>query len=117
MYDTLLTYVNVYDTISVADTLKIKLSITTGNSEISENLIRVFPNPSNGVLFVDNGNYLIMEKYSIQITDLQGKDLYNEDVLSQRNEINLNNFVKGIYLLNIRDGNGILNASKKILLE
>ncbi len=117
VYDTLRTYVNVYDTISVADTLKIKLSITTGNSEISENLIRVFPNPSNGVLFVDNGNYLIMEKYSIQITDLQGKELYNEDVRSQRNEIDLKNFVKGIYLLNIRDGNGNLNASKKIVLE
>ena len=117
IYDTLRTYITLYDTISVTDTLKIKLSITSGNSEVSENLIRVFPNPSNGVLFVDNGNYLMMDKYSIQITDLQGKVLYNEEVRSQRNEIDLKNFVKGVYLLNIFDGNGTMGASKKIVLE
>jgi len=116
-YDTIRTYLTIYDTISVSDTLKIKLSITTGNSEITENLIRVFPNPTNGILFVDNGNYLLMENYSLQITDLQGKELYNEVVRSQRNEIDLKDFVKGIYLLNIRDGNGKLNVSKKIVLD
>lgn len=116
-YDTIRTYLTIYDTISVSDTLKIKLSITTGNSEITENLIRVFPNPSNGLLFIDNGNFQIMKNYFIQISDLQGKEIFNEEVRSQRNEIDLKNFVKGIYLLNIRDGNGNLSVSKKIVLE
>ena len=117
IYDTVRTYVTFYDTVSVSDTLKIKLLITNGLSEKTENLIRVFPNPSPGVLFIDNGNFTIMKSYSIQITDLQGKVLFYEDVRSQLNEIDLKNFGKGIYLLNILDGNAKLSASKKIVLE
>ena len=117
IYDTLKTYITFYDTVSVSDTLRIKLLITNGLSEKIENLIRVFPNPSTGFLFIDNGNFTIMKSYSIQMTDLQGKVLFVEDVLSQLNEIDLKNFGKGIYLLNILDENAKLIASKKILLE
>jgi hypothetical protein len=117
IYDTLRTYITFYDTVSVSDTLRIKLLITNGLSEKIENLIRVFPNPSTGFLFIDNGNFTIMKSYSIQMTDLQGKVLFVEDVLSQLNEIDLKNFGKGIYLLNILDENAKLIASKKILLE
>lgn len=117
VYDTLRTYVTLYDTISVTDTLKIKLIVTTGISDKTENLIRVFPNPTNGVLFIDNGDFLIMKNYTNQLTDLQGKVLFNEVVSSQRSEIDLKNLKKGIYLLNIFDANGKLTASKKIVLE
>ena len=117
IYDTLRTYITFYDTVSVSDTLRIKLLITNGLSEKIENLIRVFPNPTTGFLFIDNGNFTIMKSYSIQMTDLQGKVLFVEDVLSQLNKIDLKNFGKGIYLLNILDENAKLIASKKIVLE
>ncbi|NEN22539.1 T9SS type A sorting domain-containing protein [Cryomorpha ignava] len=72
-----------------------------GLEEIGLGEVNLFPNPSNGVTYLDvqnpNGYTLIMS-----IVDITGKTVRENVVLnSTRNEINTKNLNAGIYFLNI----------------
>jgi len=77
-------------------------------SMFSKNLI-VFanPNPTNGTLFVELKN-LSQEKYTVQLIDVYGKVVYEQNIQSQSETEMLNfdmsNFEKGMYLLKVGDG-------------
>ncbi len=58
------------------------------------NIIEIYPNPSNGKVFVKSNSEII----NIYITDISGKQLYNNNYKSElKTEIDLSKYPSGIY--------------------
>jgi hypothetical protein len=87
------------------------------NSQFSENNIVIYPNPSHGIfnITIANSNY----KYtSISILNIEGKKVFEKQIqwysgdLSK--QIDLTNFIEGIYFLIIRNADSYI--TKKIVI-
>jgi hypothetical protein len=69
------------------------------NSEIKNiNQIQAYPNPSNGIFYINSYNY---EVKSWTVSDLNGRVLKKEDQNIHTGVIDISDFPKGIYLLKI----------------
>ena len=88
---------------------------TTGVEQISssKNDFVVFPNPSNGIinLQTSNGQLATSNEYKIEIYNLVGEIVYSttNNKLQTLNEIDLSTQPKGIYFIQITDGNSVVN--------
>ena len=103
---------------SVNSNIISKEGFALGIKTISENKFSIYPNPTNDILFIDNGNYQAMSGYSIKIVSLTGTVVYNQPITSQQVQISMNQFaVKGLYFAQIFDPNNQLVEAKKIVLE
>ncbi len=112
----------IFDTITthltVTDTLKIKVGITTGLYANQLNLIKIFPNPTASDLVIDFGNQEMIKGYTLTINDLSGKQVYKENIQTQKSIVKLSTLgSKGIYKINIMNDNNILIDSRRIVLE
>ena len=78
------------------------------------NEIKIYPNPSNGLVNVSIGNY--SGKLNIEVFDLNGRKILSDtkDFLSEVT-LDFENLQTGIYILKL-EGNG-LNYSEKIILN
>ena len=87
--------------ISLFDTTSSCPIITGINSlEKAENLITIFPNPSDGKFTIDFANETIEQ---IKITDILGNIIFSQNKVNQTT-ININHYLKsGTYLLTITD--------------
>jgi photosystem II stability/assembly factor-like uncharacterized protein len=86
----------------------------TGIEKLNEYGIKIFPNPTNGrfTIEIENNNKI----KDISIIDLSGRIIYN-DLFSNENskEIDLSEFAKGIYILQLNLENEKLTS--KIIVE
>jgi hypothetical protein len=76
-------------------------------------LFRIYPNPTNGLLNVRINNYI--GKVNIQIVDINGRivsEFKNEDFNTEKS-LNLNNLQAGMYVLKV-SGDSI-NYTQKII--
>ncbi len=111
-YDTITTH------LTVTDTLRIKVKLTTGLNIGKVNSMKVYPNPTSDKVIIDNGDYASMNSYSITIIDMLGKTVYTTPITAQQTIISLNSLgSKGVYHLNIVDGNQKIVESKQLILE
>jgi hypothetical protein len=88
---------------------------TSINDELITN-ISVYPNPSSGIFTLELNN--IIEKNTIlTIVNSVGKVIYSEklEIGERTKDINLSEYSKGIYFLEIETENRILN--KKLVLK
>lgn len=86
------------------------------NNLIAENKISVYPNPSNGKIFVENTTKRIAFKDGeIRIYNLYGEKIYSDKIKSDKIQIDLDNIAAGLYLIEIHSGQTII--TKKILIE
>ncbi|WP_088444428.1 M36 family metallopeptidase [Flavobacterium oreochromis] len=83
---------------------------------ISNNLINVYPNPSNNG-FINISFDRTMTDLTLKINDINGRIVYSRDI-NNSNElelIDLNYLQKGFYILNLKSQN--VHLTKKIVLE
>jgi len=81
--------------------------------EIESNKIEFYPNPTNDILNIDNGNYQAMSGYSIKIVSLTGAVIYNQPITTQSVQISMNDFgTTGLYFAQIIDPNNAIVDSK-----
>lgn len=116
-YDT--TYVTITDTIftSVTDTLFIDVSSAGQNSQLLST-IKVFPNPTNSVIYIDNGNYIDISTYSMSIVSQQGQQVFSSPINQQFFSVNVNDFdSSGLYFLHIINSNGVIVDTRKIVIN
>ncbi len=73
--------------------------------EFKDNSFIIYPNPSNGIIFLKNN--LNDDIQNIYIIDLTGKIVLN--LKSNLSQINVQNLEKGIYILSIKSENKIYN--------
>ena len=89
-------------------------SCTVGTKEkINNAIIKIYPNPSNGVLsvFVKNFSSII----NIEIFNMLGKIIYSKQLDGDTSEINLSKQAKGIYFYQIKSEEEIINTGKIII--
>ena len=90
-------YINVISTIGILD-------------DMSSNF-KVFPNPTTGKVMLSIGQIEI--PYSIHIKDLSGREIYFSKTNNLKEEIDLTNFPKGLYIIEIK--NNVLKKELKII--
>jgi len=81
------------------------------NDAEAENTITIFPNPSTGLI-----NLSLKEKNNtVKIFDLQGREIYSQKFLSNKFEINLTEYRKGIYFLKVNNEIGTIIKKIEII--
>lgn len=82
--------------------------------ENSEMFAKIFPNPSNGIVYVQPSNEL--DVYSLQLMDVSGKLLLQKDGQGQMG-LDLHSYANGIYFLSIMNSKQALKHSFKIIKQ
>ncbi len=72
----------------------------TNVSNLENNEIMIYPNPSNGIIYIKNNNSQLMD---IKIYDINGRIIFT-DKIQQFNQIDITNFQKGSYLIKVFEG-------------
>ncbi len=92
-------------------------NLTLGVSDKLISNVTVWPNPTNDRLNLNFDSK--SEKSTIRLYDLQGREVYKENLKRASSKINhsidTKSFYSGVYFLNIQNGNAIFN--KKIIIE
>lgn len=87
----------------------------TANLFQNDDMIKIFPNPSNGLLNIAIAKY--NGKLNIELFDINGRKVYNQNMndFSSEKIINLQSLQSGIYLLKLEGEN--LSYTRKIILN
>ncbi len=113
--DTISTF---YERISVTDTLIIDAELTGYNAPFNQNTLKVYPNPAKDHVFINTGNYTLMNGYKIRIFNQLGVTVFETDVEEALYEINLSTWTgKGLYFLQLIDNRGNIMDIRKIVLR
>ncbi|MEX1191550.1 MAG: T9SS type A sorting domain-containing protein [Brumimicrobium sp.] len=72
----------------------------------STNLISIYPNPNNGLFNLELGN-----DAQVQIIDLTGKSILNQNYAVGNHKIDLSSYSDGVYLLKVL-GDGVISNAK-----
>lgn len=78
------------------------------NPSFVKNVFLVYPNPMNNEVFVTSKNNTIIE--SLNITDVLGKTIYNENANTTSTQLDVSGFQKGIYFLRVKS-----NGSEEVI--
>ncbi len=73
------------------------------------NNVKLYPNPSTGVFFVENNQQTI----SVSVIDTLGKVVYSQNNVEQ--SVDLSNLSKGIYFAKITNENNIITTQKIVI--
>lgn len=83
------------------------------NSEGLIKQVRFFPNPASSFInfeFKDNSN---LSNYSLKVFNFIGKKVLENNNLSLRTVVNLNDFFRGVYIFQLTDRTGKVVESGK----
>lgn len=102
----------------------ISVKRSTPNDTINR-LITVYPNPNKGTFMLDigvslneyNPNETEQELYFITVNDILGKKVYSLITSTNSSEINIVNVKDGIYFITIKNQEGALLGTKKLVIQ
>jgi hypothetical protein len=120
VYDTTGIVCTSYDTVSVTvtDTLVINAVLTQVAPPNNRNTIKIYPNPANTHLTIDNGNYGLMQGYKIRVTNSLGQEVFFSPATQQQFYIDLSSWTgMGSYFVHLIDDQGNTIQIKKIILQ
>ena len=87
-------------------------NITEGvEEETIENDFSVYPNPTNGVLFVETRHGTSLPDQSYRITDLMGQTLIQGHITAETQQINIESLPAGMYFISVG------NMTQKIVVK
>ncbi len=85
----------------------------TAVSEVGSNNFSIYPNPTNGIININNYDNI---NYTVEVTDMQGKIIYNSSKLfAQQSMIDLSNNSNGIYIVKVKSAKGV--STQKVVLN
>ena len=85
--------------------------ITSVGDKLSDKLL-IYPNPSNGLINIELDK---LNFYNISISNILAKEVYNSTISAVNTTLDLSNFDKGLYFIELNDGENIF--TKKIIIE
>lgn len=91
-----------------------QINVKVGNSTLTDgaqetaNNVSVYPNPVSNLLHVNSSKQIAQ----VRVSDLTGKTVYQS---SNGNAIDVSNFAKGVYIVQISTNDGTLNTTKVIV--
>jgi hypothetical protein len=104
--------------VSVADTLKFAVNLTGVAPPNNRNAMKVYPNPTNSAVVIDNGNYTAMSNYIVKIENSIGQQVFFSKVNQQQFVVDVSTLGgKGVYTLSVLDSVGKLLETKMIVLQ
>lgn len=117
-YITINDTIQIYEYISVTDTLVIDAVLTGLNPPENINRLKVYPNPAKDFIFINTGDYTKMDRYQMKIIDQLGSVVFETNVEEPLYEINLSTWSgTGLYFINIIDDIGQTIEVRKIVLQ
>jgi hypothetical protein len=84
---------------------------TVGLKEISDNIISISPNPTNGSLNINSKT----ELQKIEVVAITGQVMMSEIPTGNSHTLNLENFANGIYFVNLYQNNRIVKREKVVV--
>ena len=82
--------------------------------DIFLNEISIFPNPSTGIFNIQFSSQI--DRAQIEIRDIQGRIVIHEETIQSANyQLDLSKQPKGVYFIQIRNGEAVLN--EKIIVQ
>ncbi|MBL7931262.1 MAG: T9SS type A sorting domain-containing protein [Bacteroidia bacterium] len=97
---------------SIFKTIVVLLPYTVGVSENSSvSRIVVYPNPSNGLFYVD----IPGAEGTITVHSISGQLVFEKDLVGEKTELNLSFVNKGVYLYAIKLSSGKIQSGKLII--
>ena len=80
--------------------------------------MKVYPNPANDIVVIDNGNYSAMTNYSISITNSLSQQVYSSLINTAQFQIPVSTLGSvGTYFIQILDGSNNVVESKQLVLH
>lgn len=108
-------FVTVSDAQGCITSLSATISLQSVKSIDMSKLVQVYPNPSNGVLFMNMSSEL-GNNISVQITSVDGKLVYQASNVNSTNvyKADISNLTSGLYFVKINAGNksGVIKINK-----
>jgi hypothetical protein len=83
---------------------------TSSSIETLASQIKIFPNPVTNILFIQNENDVVEQ---MVLTSLSGRIVYKGKL---KKELDVNGISSGIYLLQLKDKNGVIIKTEKIII-
>jgi len=80
--------------------------------QINELKIKVYPNPTHDLLSLELINQVSIHNPKIHLLDISGKLLLSQVFKTNKMEIQMNNFIQGMYILKIIDSKGKTKSIK-----
>ncbi|MFP4023889.1 MAG: Ig-like domain-containing protein [Thiohalospira sp.] len=93
-------------------TKNIVLDLLTGINDLAKQGITIYPNPSNGVFYINNETD---EKMQLMIMDVAGRFVVNKTLYNSINTIDISDQSSGIYIIQLTRGEDTYNS--KIILK
>ena len=82
------------------------------------NAIKIYPNPANDIIMIDNGNYGAMSNYSININNSLSQQVYSSHINAAQFQIPVSTLGSvGTYFIQILDGNNSVVETKQLILH
>ncbi len=118
IYDTLTVYDTITTSITVTDTLLINAVISGVNPPNNVNTLQIYPNPARTHITIDNGNFALMNGYTVRINNALGQTVFSQAVNQQQFFIDLSSWSgSGMYYLDLIDNQGNTIESKVIVIQ
>ena len=97
-----------------------KLTNINGINDIDkkELAFNLYPNPSNSVINVELMAELVTEQNrntTINITNTLGQSVFSKTITENNTQLNISNFIKGIYFITLKSNNKI--STQKLIIE
>jgi hypothetical protein len=107
-----------YQTITVTDTLLINTNLTGFNPVTYQNTIKIWPNPTNDHITIDNGNLANLTGHQLKISNALGQQVFQSAITQQQFYVDMSTWGgNGIYFVNLINAQGVTIETRKIVLQ
>jgi hypothetical protein len=89
------------------------ISLVVGINELNTSNVAVYPNPAKEQITFETDN----NGFNLTITDITGKVILNQNVVSKKTTVNLNRFNAGVYFYTIANNNQVVTTDKFIVTK
>ncbi len=106
--------VAVYNDGRKSEPVSVTIDITNlSTSDVKNEGLKIYPNPSDGRFVVEAGAGVTSLK--AEVYDMSGKQIYKQDFRGSKADLNLTQYPKGVYILNLVDSNGKKQSAKLMI--
>jgi hypothetical protein len=74
-----------------------------GLDESTENQFNIYPNPTNGILFVESRRAASLPTQTYRITNLLGQTMMSGTITAETQQIDVSNLPQGMYFISLGD--------------
>jgi subtilisin-like proprotein convertase family protein len=101
-------------TINAVKLLICNIQVPLATEDITFSNLKIYPNPTNGIVNIDLGNQNLESKSVVKLFDIQGRIISTKEMNTTIDNINISNLSDGVYLISIENGSS--KTTKKIVL-